>query len=77
MSVPWIPSESPGRAVVSRVARTPSATPSACCGTAGFVSSRTEGRVVYYRLAEGFPEPLRRHCVPQLIELSRQPAADA
>ncbi len=45
--------------------------------TAGFVSSRKEGRVVYYRLAEGFPEPLRHHCLRQLIELSRQPPLDA
>ena len=45
--------------------------------TAGFVSSRKEGRVVYYRLAEGFPEPLRQHCLRQLIELSRQPPGDA
>lgn len=44
--------------------------------TAGFVSTRKDGRVVYYRLAEGFPEPLRQHCLRQLIELSRQPAAD-
>ena len=44
--------------------------------TAGFVSSRKEGRVVYYRLADGFPEPLRQHCLRQLIELSRQPEAD-
>lgn len=42
--------------------------------TAGFVSSRKEGRIVYYRLAAGFPEPLRQHCLRQLIEMSRQPA---
>jgi DNA-binding transcriptional ArsR family regulator len=41
--------------------------------TAGLVSRRKEGRVVYYRLAEGFPEPLRRHCLRALVELSRAP----
>ena len=41
--------------------------------TAGFVESRKDGRIVFYRLAEGFPEPLRQHCLKQLIELSRRP----
>ena len=27
--------------------------------TAGLVATRKQGRVVYYRLADGFPEPLR------------------
>jgi DNA-binding transcriptional ArsR family regulator len=40
--------------------------------TAGFVTSRKDGRVVYYRLADGFPEPLREHCLRQLVELSRR-----
>ena len=44
--------------------------------TAGFVSSRKDGRIVYYRLAEGFPEPLREHCLRKLVELSQQPAED-
>ena len=39
--------------------------------TAGLVTRRKEGRVVYYRLSEGFPEPLRQHCLRQLIEMSR------
>lgn len=39
--------------------------------TAGLVSRRKEGRVVFYRLAEGFPEPLREHCLRQLLALSR------
>lgn len=38
--------------------------------TAGLVTTRKEGRVVYYRLAEGFPETLREHCLRRLIELS-------
>jgi DNA-binding transcriptional ArsR family regulator len=44
--------------------------------TAGLVTRRKQGRVVYYRLSEGFPEPLRQHCLRQLIELSRPPADD-
>jgi len=44
--------------------------------TAGLVTRRKEGRVVYYRLAEGFPEPLRQHCLRQLIEMSRAPVDD-
>ena len=39
--------------------------------TAGFVTSRKEGRVVFYRLADGFPEPLREHCLVKLVELAR------
>lgn len=39
--------------------------------TAGLVTRRKEGRVVYYRLAAGFPEPLRQHCLRQLVEMSR------
>lgn len=39
--------------------------------TAGMVSRRKEGRTVYYRLSEGFPEPLRMHCLLRLIEISR------
>ena len=45
--------------------------------TAGLVVGRRQGRVVFYRLAEGFPEPLREHCLHRLVELSRaQPADD-
>lgn len=39
--------------------------------TAGMVSRRKEGRTVYYRLSEGFPEPLRMHCLLRLVEISR------
>jgi DNA-binding transcriptional ArsR family regulator len=38
--------------------------------TAGLVSNRKQGRVVFYRLAEGFPEPLRDHCLRQLVVLA-------
>lgn len=45
--------------------------------TAGLVTRRKAGRVVYYRLAEGFPEPLRQHCLRQLVEVSRaEPVED-
>jgi len=40
--------------------------------TAGLVSTRKDGRVVYYRLSDGFPDPLRRHCLRALVELSRR-----
>lgn len=39
--------------------------------TAGLVTFRKEGRVVYYRLADGFPEPLREHCLRSLVALAR------
>ena len=40
--------------------------------TAGLVARRKEGRVVYYRLADGFPEPLLEHCLRQVVVLSRR-----
>jgi DNA-binding transcriptional ArsR family regulator len=39
--------------------------------TAGLVQTRKEGRVVFYRLATNFPEPLLGHCLRQLVVLSR------
>ena len=42
--------------------------------TAGMVSTRKAGRVVFYRLADGFPEPLREHCLRRLVELTRATA---
>jgi DNA-binding transcriptional ArsR family regulator len=39
--------------------------------TAGLVQARKQGRVVFYRLADRFPEPLLEHCLRQLISLSR------
>jgi DNA-binding transcriptional ArsR family regulator len=44
--------------------------------TAGLVTRRKQGRVVYYQLAEGFPEPLREHCLRQLVEMSRTTSED-
>lgn len=40
---------------------------------AGLVVGRKEGRVVYNRLAADFPEPLRDHCLHQLVEITRRP----
>lgn len=40
--------------------------------TAGLVFGRREGRVVYNRLVEDFPEPLREHCMRQLIDITRR-----
>ncbi len=40
--------------------------------TAGLVSTRRDGRAVYYRLSDGFPAPLREHCLRALVELSRR-----
>ncbi|MEJ5943837.1 metalloregulator ArsR/SmtB family transcription factor [Pseudokineococcus basanitobsidens] len=39
---------------------------------AGLVSNRKVGRVVFYRLAAGFPEPLAEHCLRALTDLSRR-----
>ncbi len=39
--------------------------------TAGLVQTRKDGRVVYYRLADSFPEPLLEHCLRELMHLSK------
>lgn len=39
--------------------------------TAGLVTRRKEGRMAFYRLAQGFPEPLREHCLLQLAALTK------
>jgi DNA-binding transcriptional ArsR family regulator len=39
--------------------------------TAGLVVGRRAGRVVFYRLTDDFPEPLRQHCLRRLVEMSR------
>ncbi len=44
--------------------------------TAGLVATRRQGRVVFYRLATGFPQPLREHCLRQLVAITRAPAED-
>jgi len=43
--------------------------------TAGLVSNRKDGRVVYYRLADGFPHQLVEHCLRQLLAISTPNAA--
>jgi len=40
--------------------------------TAGLVVTRKAGRVVYNRLADDFPEPLRDHCLRQLVAITRR-----
>ncbi len=42
--------------------------------TAGLVATRKHGRVVFYRLAADFPAPLRQHCLPQLVAITRTTA---
>jgi hypothetical protein len=39
--------------------------------TAGLVHARKDGRVVFYRLATNFPEPLLEHCLRELVLPSR------
>lgn len=41
---------------------------------AGLVVARKQGRTVYNRLADDFPEPLREHCMRQLIQITRRAA---
>ena len=40
--------------------------------SAGLVATRRAGRVVYYRLADGFPHQLLEHCLTQLLSISGQ-----
>ena len=44
--------------------------------TAGLVQTRKDGRVVYYRLADTFPEPLLEHCLRELMRLSELAGGD-
>jgi DNA-binding transcriptional ArsR family regulator len=41
--------------------------------TAGLVVTRKSGRIVFYRLGPNFPEPLREHCLRQLVAMTRTP----
>jgi DNA-binding transcriptional ArsR family regulator len=45
--------------------------------TAGLVAPRKEGRVVYYRLAPDFPEPLLHHCLGRIGSLATRSAGGA
>lgn len=40
--------------------------------TAGLVQARRDGRVMHYRLADGFPHQLLDHCLRQLLTISDQ-----
>lgn len=44
---------------------------------AGLVSSRKAGRLVIYRLSDGFPHPLLEHCLRQLLTIAAPEADDA
>ncbi len=44
---------------------------------AGLVSYRKAGRVVFYRLSNGFPHPLLEHCLRQLLTIAAPEAEDA
>ncbi|MGH8994485.1 MAG: ArsR/SmtB family transcription factor [Acidimicrobiales bacterium] len=37
---------------------------------AGLVRARREGRVIYYRLADGFPPQLLEHCLGELMSIT-------
>ena len=39
---------------------------------AGVVASRRDGRVIYYRLADGFPHQLLEHCLHELLNIANQ-----
>ncbi len=39
---------------------------------AGLVQSRRDGRVIYYRLADGFPHQLLDHCLRELLTISKK-----
>src|SRR5215469_8497835 len=43
---------------------------------AGLVSFRKEGRLVWYRLSDGFPHPLLEHCLRELLTIA-SPEADS
>ena len=44
---------------------------------AGLVSFRKDGRVVFYRLSNGFPHPLLEHCLRELLTIAVPEADDA
>ena len=39
---------------------------------AGVVGARRDGRVIYYRLAAGFPHQLLEHCLHELLSIANQ-----
>jgi len=40
--------------------------------SAGLVEPRRDGRVIYYRLADGFPHQLLDHCLRQLLQIAQK-----
>ena len=44
---------------------------------AGLVSFRKDGRMVFYRLSDGFPHQLLEHCLRQLLTIASPEASDA
>jgi DNA-binding transcriptional ArsR family regulator len=42
---------------------------------AGLVSFRKDGRMVFYRLRDGFPHQLLEHCLRQLLTIAASPGA--
>jgi ArsR family transcriptional regulator, lead/cadmium/zinc/bismuth-responsive transcriptional repressor len=44
---------------------------------AGLASFRKDGRIVYYRLSDGFPHPLLEHCLRQLLSIAVPEGQDA
>ena len=44
---------------------------------AGLVSFRKDGRMVFYRLSDGFPHPLLEHCLRELLSIAAGEGADA
>jgi DNA-binding transcriptional ArsR family regulator len=44
---------------------------------AGLVSFRKDGRMVFYRLSDGFPHQLLEHCLRQLLGIASPEADDA
>jgi ArsR family transcriptional regulator, lead/cadmium/zinc/bismuth-responsive transcriptional repressor len=44
---------------------------------AGLVSFRRDGRIVYYRLSDGFPHPLLEHCLRELLAIAAPASAAA
>lgn len=45
--------------------------------TSGLMQNRRAGRVIYYRLADGFPHQLLEHCLRQLMTITANPAQGA
>jgi ArsR family transcriptional regulator, lead/cadmium/zinc/bismuth-responsive transcriptional repressor len=43
---------------------------------AGMVRFRKDGRVVFYRLSDGFPHPLLEHCLRELLTIAVPEADD-